>query len=145
MFDPDGVRQERSGWRDEAISARHRQWGYDCPMVDIDFLAVEYNRREPAALVDYKACRPFPINFYEANYAVLASAANGMRVPFMVVFYSPNYWWFYVVPGNDRAHRFYGGPCWMSERDYVTGLYRLRGLPVPDAVQARLTDFNPVR
>lgn len=30
--------QERTGWRDEEISARHRIWGVNCPAVDLDFL-----------------------------------------------------------------------------------------------------------
>ena len=32
------VRPERTGWRDEKLSQRHRMWGWDCPAVDIDFL-----------------------------------------------------------------------------------------------------------
>ena len=32
------VRAERTHWRDEALSERHRLWGYDCPAVDVDFL-----------------------------------------------------------------------------------------------------------
>lgn len=38
------VAEERNGWRDERISKRHRQWGRDCPAVDIDFLMLEYDR-----------------------------------------------------------------------------------------------------
>jgi len=36
------------------LSDRHRQWGDDCPMVDLDFLMCEYNHGVPVAIVDYK-------------------------------------------------------------------------------------------
>lgn len=38
---------ERTGWRDERLSRRHREWGFDCPMVDCDFIAVEFDHKEP--------------------------------------------------------------------------------------------------
>jgi len=31
------------------LSDRHRQWGDDCPMVDLDFLMCEYNHGVPVA------------------------------------------------------------------------------------------------
>jgi hypothetical protein len=40
-----------SCWRDEAISQRHRLWGFNCPAVDIDFLMIEYDQGKPAACV----------------------------------------------------------------------------------------------
>ncbi len=39
--DNTSVRQERTGWRDEKISQRHREWGYNCPAVDLDFEVVD--------------------------------------------------------------------------------------------------------
>ena len=47
------VRQERTGWRDEALSKRHRDWGWDCPAIDIDFLMIEYDKGKSVALVEY--------------------------------------------------------------------------------------------
>lgn len=41
---------ERTGWRDMAISQRHRLYGYDCPMFDIDFMCVEYDKSMPVCL-----------------------------------------------------------------------------------------------
>ena len=35
------VPRERTGWRDEEISRRHRLYGVSCPMIDIDFLVSE--------------------------------------------------------------------------------------------------------
>ena len=62
MYDRDGVRRERSGWRDEWISKRHRLWGFDCPAVDIDFLMLEYDRSVPCALIEYKEQHARPVN-----------------------------------------------------------------------------------
>lgn len=143
MYTPDGVRQERSGWRDQWISQRHRSWGYDCPMVDIDFLAIEYTQKVPVALVDYKAARPFRIDANAANYTALINASAGMNVPFMVVFYSPQYAWFYVHPMNYQSMQWFGRGQWMSEREYVAALYTLRGISVPPTVAIRLSDFKP--
>ena len=40
------VRKERTGWRDEEISRRHRLWGVSCAATDIDFLLVELQHSE---------------------------------------------------------------------------------------------------
>ena len=143
MYTPDGVKQERSGWRDQWISQRHRAWGYDCPCVDIDFLAIEYTQRVPVALVEYKAARPFRIDTEAANYQALINASAGMNVPLLVVFYSPRYAWFYVQPLNYQAQRWFGRGQWLSEREYVGELYALRGLSVPSSVAGQLSDFKP--
>lgn len=137
------VKQERSHWRDAAISARHRLYGYDVPMTDIDFLAVEYSRKRAVMLVDYKAARPFPVNPQAANYTVLSQLASASGVPFVIVFYSPRLWWFYIHPMNSEAAAQFGRGVWMSEREYVSALYDLRGLPIPSQIAAQLSDFKP--
>ena len=48
------VKKERSGWRDEGISRRHRLWGVSCSATDIDFLLVEYIYNTPKAIIEYK-------------------------------------------------------------------------------------------
>ena len=137
------VKQERSHWRDAAISARHRLYGYDVPMTDIDFLAVEYSRKRAVMLVDYKAARPFPVNPQAANYTVLSQLASASGVPFVIVFYSPRLWWFYIHPMNSEAAAQFGRGEWMSEREYVSALYRLRDLPLPAEIAAQLSDYKP--
>ena len=139
--DSRGVRMERTGWRDHEISNRHRLWDADCPMVDIDFLAVEYNRNLPVALIDYKASLPYTINLQASNYATLAGMATRLAIPFMVAFYSPTYWWFNTLAGNDLARNTVGQSRWFSEREYVALLYQLRKLPLPTDLE--LSDFNP--
>ena len=46
--------KERTGWRDQALSERHRAWGWDCPALDMDFVMIEYDNGKATALVEYK-------------------------------------------------------------------------------------------
>jgi len=52
------VRPERTGWRDLELSKRHRQWGWDCPGIDLDFLFLEYDRGKAVAIVEYSTHVP---------------------------------------------------------------------------------------
>jgi hypothetical protein len=154
----DGVRQERTGWRDEAISSRHRVWGFNCPAVDLDFLVVEYNVGKPVALIEYKhhaAAMPY---LQHPTYRALTDLAENYgpgQLPFAVVFYWPDIWAFRVLPVNDAAKSYFTKEMY-CERDYVKVLYYMRrillthevkgklstGLPqVPDFVEAEDIDF----
>lgn len=79
--------EERTGWRDQELSNRHRTWGHDCPAEDVDFLLdtqptmfndsfrlVEYYHARPKALIEYK-------HWNDSTYATvmkdLGLAANG--------------------------------------------------------------------
>src|SRR5262245_54940974 len=98
MYSADGVRKERTGWRDAEISQRHRMWGFNCPAVDLDFLMVEYNIGKPVGLVEYKHyCAAFP-NVQHATYRALAELADVAMLPFVIAFYWPAIWAFVVHP-----------------------------------------------
>lgn len=128
MYSRDGVRQERSGWRDLSLSDRHRKWGYDCPAVDIDFLMVEFNQGRPAALVEYKHQRAMIPNLNSPTYRALQVMADAANVPMLLVFYNNGPWWFRVTPVNDIARKSYSPNQIMSEREYVVSLYKLRNI-----------------
>lgn len=143
------VRQERTGWRDEDISARHRLWGWDCPAIDIDFLMVEYDYGSPKALIEYKywnetARHP---NLNSPSYAAIRELADNSKIPFLIVFYFKNPWIFHVVPGNQFAS-LAGFPDqnrhW-TEREFVESLYRLRGRLLPQDIDAKLCRDLPTR
>lgn len=130
-YSPDGVRLERTGWRCQDISDRHRTWGFDCPAVDLDFVMAEYNHGLPVALVEYKHRQARAPNLDHATYRALAALANGYSdgpLPFFVTFYDPVRWWFRVVPVNDPARLHYGDRANipLSEERYVRSLYALR-------------------
>lgn len=124
------VKSERTGWRDQSLSLRHRKWGYNCPAVDIDFLMIEYDLGIPAALVEYK---------HEGyNMGLMSQSAwNAFRVlcdnriPLLKVVYADDLTWYEVQPMNDRAREFVSETIMLSEHQYVALLYDIRGRPMP--------------
>jgi hypothetical protein len=141
MYTQPTVRQERAGWRDENISRRHRIYGWDCPGVDLDFPMVEFNRGLPVALVEYKAIGAKMPNLTSPTYNAMRVLANNSGIPFLVVFYDSRTWWFRVIPANVRALYHLPKVTLFSEREYVTFLYKLRGLPLP--AELNLNTFKP--
>ena len=148
------VRPERTGWRDERISERHRQWGFNCPAVDLDFLVVEYNLGLPVALVEYKHAAARMPDPNHATYRALRDLADnysGGALPFLLVFYTVDPWTFRVYPQNDVATSFYaqasefdGTSIYLTERRFVRSLYVMRRLVVEGAVMETLDDTLPM-
>lgn len=131
------VRPERSNWRDEDLSRRHREvWGFDCPMVDIDFVVAEYNRSKAVAIIEYKIDKGVQEpNRKSPSYEVLSGLATAAGIPFFDVLYSHASaadWWFRVTAINDIAKQGWTLPGdVMNELEFVTFLYQLRGM-APD-------------
>jgi hypothetical protein len=143
---PDGVRQERSGWRDEAISARHRHWGFNCPAVDIDFLVVEYNLGVPVALIEFKHHLADPPDIKHASYRAYLDLADNRAtpLPFLIVRYWPDIWAFEVTPINEMAKQHFTPGERLCEREFVIRLYRLRRLAVTQHLEGALhTELPP--
>lgn len=122
---------ERSGWRDEKISRQHRLWGVECQITDIDFLVLEYYKEydviRPTALVEYKNIRAKRQNSNYPQYVALAKLGSAANIPFFVVIYSDDFQKMIVQPMNAWAKVTVPRETCMSERQYVTFLYRLRG------------------
>jgi len=139
------ARQERHGFRDERISKRHREWGVDCPCVDLDFPVIEFHLAKPVAVIEYKhanALARFP-DFRHATYRGLSAFADNSNVPFAVVFYWPEIWAFRVYPVNAIAQQHFENPEDMCERDFVQRIYRLRRLVLAKALAGTLGDDMP--
>lgn len=139
------VRKERTGWRDAAISDRHRQWGFNCPSVDIDFLLVEYNLAKPVALIEYKHYLAQQPDTRHATYRALTELADhsSPQLPFLIAFYWPDIWAFRVTPVNVLARQMFDDDEMMTEREYVKRLYRIREMTIHKALLARLNDKLP--
>lgn len=128
------VSEERTGWRDQALSQRHRLWGYDLPAVDIDFLMVEYDQGTPVAIIEYKH-ESAQWNLCHPNFSAIIRLADGCSIPAFMVRYGDNCDWFELWPINRfaremnimRTNR-------MSESEYVSFLYSLKGKAMPDEV-----------
>jgi hypothetical protein len=124
-----GVRQERSGWRDDALSLRHRAWGACCPAVDLDFVLVEYIKSEPVAIVEYKWHRAKYVELEHPNLLALEKlcASYPLPLPLFVSWYWKAPWAFCVAPINEAAKQRFTRFERLSEYDYVARLYDLRG------------------
>lgn len=120
---------ERTGWRDQPMSDRHRKWGQNCPMVDIDFLVVEYDYCVPIALIEYKNERAEIKE--DANYKTLIRLGNMSRLPLFRVQYANTFEWWQVESLNGFAEHHLSAQTKMTERQYVTFLYKLRGRKLP--------------
>jgi hypothetical protein len=147
----DGVRQERTGWRCDAISLRHRQWGFNCPAVDLDFVMTEFNHGKPVALIEYKDRRAQEPNLQHSTYRALTALADGYKdgpLPFLVAFYCPDDWWFRVIPVNGPANNHWKHCVGikLTEQRFVKGLYLLRKRELTkqdDLVIGKLNDRVP--
>lgn len=132
-------RYERTGWRDEALSFRHRLWGYDAPGVDVDWLLIEYDNAAPVALIDYKQTNsPRVGQPVDANSRAIGNLAERATVPAFVVRYqqSGDGWEFFVIanPLSTYASGLMPSNRRLDEVGYVRWLYELRGRNVPASV-----------
>lgn len=137
---------ERTGWRDDSMSRRHREYGWYCATVDIDMLMVEYVNFEPRALVEYKHHLVTDPDLAHANMKVIAKLGDNYQpgaIPFFVARYWPDTWAYEVIPANIAAKRYLNGPTPMTERQYVELLHRIRSIPMPRSVSEKLLDITP--
>lgn len=132
------VAPERNGWRDEAISRRHRQYGFHCPAVDLDFVLVEYASGKPKAIVDYKHANAAGVDAGHRSFDAIRSLCEWHEppLPCWIAYYRDSPWRFKVKPLNEKAEDVFGrDPQWLTEREYVATLYLLRYGNIPAAAE----------
>jgi len=121
----------------QELSDRHRDWGDDVPVVDLDYLMAEFNHGVPVAIVDYKHHMADLARTSAKTHETLSGFydRDGQQIPFMVARYWPGIWAFKVRPVNDAATAFFERVKpglltaeWvpMTEQQFVWLLYRLR-------------------
>jgi hypothetical protein len=125
------VRPERTGWRDLSLSQRHRRWGWDCPAVDLDFLFLEYDNGKAVALVEYKHEQAAPQFRTHPTYQAMIDLGNRAGVPVFGVRYASDFSWWRVCPLNEHAKQWLATRTRMTEHEWVTLLYTIRGRTVP--------------
>lgn len=128
------VRQERTGWRDEALSRRHRRWGWDCPAVDLDFLFLEYDRGKASAIVEYKNEHAAPQYASHPTYQAMIDLGDRAQIPVIACRYSDDFQTWKVTPLNKPAKQFLPQRAVLSEQEWVKLLYAIRGYAVPQDV-----------
>lgn len=134
------VRPERTGWRDLGLSRRHRQWGWDCPAVDLDFLFLEYDRGKAVALVEYKHENAQLQYATHPTYQAMVDLGTRAGVPVFGVRYAADFSWWKVIPLNGDARERLPQRADMTERDWVTFLYKLRGYEPPSDLFEKMAE-----
>lgn len=144
---------ERTGWRDQSISEWHREWGINCPAVDLDFVLLEYDRGEPCAVIDYKHERARPFSSVHPTMRAISKLATNSNIPFFIVKYTSERS-FNVLPINDFAQKScekhlndaLGSRGYVSEFEFVAFLYAIRGRghKVPDEVAFKLVHSSAI-
>ena len=134
------VKSERTGWRDENISRRHRLWGVACSAFDIDFLLLECDRCEPVAIIEYKAEYAKTQTFKMPQYRALKALGDRAQLPVFSARYKMDFSGFTVTACNGLAQTYFKQKI-MSELEWVTFLYHLRGFDsLPHDI---LNNINP--
>ena len=131
---------EQTGWRDPYLSMLHREWGIECPAVDVDL--VEYDKGKPVAVCDYKLEVDYAaIDRNHANFCCQRDLAGA--VPFFIVIYSRDYDYFEVSPENQPAKvKLPRRTAFNSLEDFVEFLYGLRNKPLPNEIRDRIRNTN---
>ena len=129
------VRPERTGWRDQQLSERHRRWGFDCPAVDIDFLLLEYDKGKPIALIEYKHELKQTFSMGHPTFHAVMTLADRANIPFFAVRYKHDLSKFKVCTGNIIAENYLPeGEAIFTEQKWVKFLYKLRGYDCPQSI-----------
>jgi len=156
--------EERSGWRDaeyaervSLYSERHRLYGENCPMADIDGIVVdgdiiggrwnEYDGGTPKCLVEAKHSAvlqggELPTHLLRSpSTRALGRLASAAGLPAWLVVYDPPDWSYRVWPINLFARQIlarvipgFADGVEMAEIEWVGILYHCRGRQVPAEV-----------
>lgn len=129
---------ERTGFRDETMSRRHRLYGRDVPCTDIDMIHTEYDNAVPKALIEYKGEHAGPVLPTDPNIRCITNLANMAGLPVFGVRYAQNLSWLRVAPLNDAAKAFVPEVSLITEPQYVELLYKLRGRKMPEGITEKL-------
>ena len=132
------VRQERTGWRDEALSLRHRQWGWNCPGIDLDFLFLEYDKGKATAIVEYKNEHAAPQKASHPSYQAMIDLGDRADIPVFACRYADDFSWWKIIPLNTIARGKLPKRTEMTEPEWITFLYGLRGYECPQSIIAGL-------
>lgn len=146
-FDYSKTRPERTHWRDQKLSERHRAWGFNCPAIDIDFLMVEFHAGKPVAIIDYKRYTGSIKNLNQKSIDAISTLANNSNIPFFVVFYWDDVWAFRITAINNIAkntlqqYKIDENKI-LTEQQYVYFLYKLRNIKLTKEEEELIKSLN---
>jgi hypothetical protein len=143
--------KERTGWRDAKLSERHREYGFDLPCADIDFIFLEYDAMLPVAVMEYKRFTgrdAFTITAADIAMSRLRDN-NGDPLRYFRVIYWDDPFAFKVTRLRDLSNGNKGNSIrdndWidMTELKYVEFLYWLRERTMPPGKASLLAAEMP--
>jgi len=111
----------------------------NCPMLDIDFLACEYDTGRPVCIIEYKHADAMPVDLDHASYRALRLLADRAGISFLIARYD-SLWSFEITPGNPAAEEWFTSGERLTELQFVTRLYAMRGRELPEGLEVRLND-----
>jgi len=108
-------------------------------MVDVDWLAIEYDEGRAMALVEYKHERAEIQWANHPSYRALCDLGNRAGVPVFAVRYAEDFSWWRVTALNATGRAFVPQRVDLTEEEYVALLYRVRGRTMPADLFVNLT------
>jgi hypothetical protein len=100
--------------------------------VDLDFLFLEYDKGEPVAIVEYKHENAAPQYASHPTYQAMIRLGTRAGVPVFAARYQNDFTLWTITPLNKLAQSRLPERRSMTEREWVTFLYELRGYTPPD-------------
>jgi hypothetical protein len=97
---------------------------------------LEYDKGKAVALVEYKHEYAAPQQASHPTYQAMIDLGDRAGVPVFAVRYAADFSWWRVVPLNVPARQWLPQRQEMTEREWVSLLYRLRGHEVPESIFA---------
>ena len=103
----------------------------------MDFLLLEYDRGRAAALVEYKHERAAPQFATHPTYRAMIDLGNRASIPVFGVRYAADWSWWRATPLNDLARKHLPQQATLTEEQWISLLYRIRGIEVPQDLFAQ--------
>ena len=110
---------ERTNWRDQGLSARHRTWGDNLYASDLDFILCEYNWSICCAIIEYKSEFATKPNFSSSQYKSLINLGNRADCPLFSVIYSKDFSNYKITPLNDSAKLYFKNEIELNEEKFT--------------------------
>ncbi len=148
------TKKEKTGKRNPHYDLRHRIYG-EMKMYDADNIEFHCETRMPVGVVETKFGRVSDIDLYDDQFTCLDNVATKLEVPFFCLIYyvfskhggyleHDGYFidfehiQFYAIPVNKKAQSILPRAVRMTEVEWVTTLYQLRGDKLPEYVKSKL-------
>lgn len=95
---------------------------------------LEYDAGKASAVVEFKHERAAPQYPNQPSFRALTDFGNRAGLPVLACRYALDFSLWKVVPLNEAAKKYVPARVTMTEKEWVSLLYRLRGRDAPEAV-----------